>query len=140
MEAPMSTKIAVNLPVKDLTASARFFAALGFSPDERLANETMAAFVIGDGIYVLLVEQAQFAAMTKRGIPDAAAASEVILQLQVDGRRRVDDLAGRALAAGALPANEPNDQGFLYGRSFRDLDGHHWDVFCTGPATPGGQA
>jgi uncharacterized protein len=136
----MSTKIAVNLPVKDLAASARFFAALGFPPDKRLANETMEAFVISDDIYVLLVDQSQFTAMTKKEIPDTAATSEVILQLQVDSRQRVDELAGKAFASGALPANEPNDQGFLYGRSFRDLDGHHWDVFCIGPATPQKQA
>jgi len=95
-EAPMSTKIAVNLPVKDLAASARFFAALGFPPDNKLATKTMAAFVIGDDIYVLLVDQAQFTATTKKEIPDTAATSEVIVQLQVDGRQRVDELAGNA--------------------------------------------
>src|SRR5215475_527322 len=132
-EAPMSTKIAVNLPVKDLAAAARFVAELGLPPDNKLATKTMAAFIISDDIYVLLVDQSQFTATTKKEIPDTAATSEVIVQLQVDSRQRVDDLAGNAFAAGALPANEPNDQGFLYGRSFRDLDGHHWDVFCTGP-------
>ena len=136
----MSTKIAVNLPVKDLAASTRFFTKLGFPADQRLANETMEAFIISDDIYVLLIDQAQFKAMTKKEIPDTAATSEAILQLQVDSRQRVDDLAGKAFAAGALPANEPNDQGFLYGRSFRDLDGHQWDVFCLGPATPEKQA
>jgi predicted lactoylglutathione lyase len=136
MEAPMSTKIAVNLPVKDLAAAARFFAELGLPSDKKLANENVEAFVISDDIYVLLVDQSQFKTITKKEIPDTAATSEAILQLQVDSRQRVDELAGKAFAAGALPANEPNDQGFLYGRSFRDLDGHHWDVFSTGPATP----
>jgi uncharacterized protein len=136
MEAPMSTKIAVNLPVKDLAESTRFFAELGLPSDKRLANENMEAFVISDDIYVLLVDQSQFKTITKKEIPDTAATSEAILQLQVDSRQRVDELAGKAFAAGALPANEPNDQGFLYGRSFRDLDGHHWDVFCIDPATP----
>jgi uncharacterized protein len=132
----MPTKIAVNLPVKDLAASTRFFAELGFPSDEKLANANLEAFVISDDIYVLLVDQSQFKTITKKEIPDTAATSEVILQLQVDSRQRVDELADKAFAAGALPANEPNDQGFLYGRSFRDLDGHHWDVFCIGPATP----
>jgi|SRR5215470_16208737 len=136
MEAPMSTKIAVNLPVKDLAAAARFFAELGLPSDKKLANENVEAFVISDDIYVLLVDQSQFKTITKKEIPDTAATSEAILQLQVDSRQRVDELAGKAFAAGALPANEPNDQGFLYGRSFRDLDGHHWDVFCIDPATP----
>ena len=136
----MSTKIAINLPVKDLAASTRFFTELGFPTDTSLASETMEAFIISDDIYVLLVDQAQFKTMTKKEIPDTADTSEAILQLQVDSRQRVDELAGKAFAAGALPANEPNDQGFLYGRSFRDLDGHHWDVFCIGPATPEKQA
>jgi len=61
------------------------------------------------------------------------------LQLQVESRHHVDELADKAYAAGALPANEPNDQAPLHGRSFRDLDGHHWDIFCISPAAPGKQ-
>ena len=108
----------------------RFLASLGFPSDPRLGNENSEALVISDDIYVLLVAESQFKAITKQEIPDTATTSEAILQLQVDSRKRVDELADKAFAAGALPANEPNDQGFLYGRSFRDLDGHHWDVFC----------
>jgi len=130
----MTTRIAVNLPVRDLAQSAGFFAALGFPSDKQLASENMEAVVVSDDIYVLLVDQSQFKMITKREIPDTAVTSEAIMQLQVESRQRVDELAGKAFAAGALPANEPNDQGFLYGRSFRDLDGHHWDVFCIEPA------
>jgi predicted lactoylglutathione lyase len=130
----MTTRIAVNLPVRDLAQSAGFFAALGFPSDKQLASENMEAVVVNDDIYVLLVDQSQFKMITKREIPDTAVTSEAIMQLQVESRQRVDELAGKAFAAGALPANEPNDQGFLYGRSFRDLDGHHWDVFCIEPA------
>ena len=130
----MTTRIAVNLPVRDLAQSAGFFAALGFPSDKQLASENMEAVVVNDHIYVLLVDQSQFKMITKREIPDTAVTSEAIMQLQVESRQRVDELAGKAFAAGALPANEPNDQGFLYGRSFRDLDGHHWDVFCIEPA------
>ncbi len=130
----MSIRIAINLPVRNLAESTRFFAALDFRRDERLANENTEAVVISDDIYVLLVVDSQFKAITKKEIPDTATTSEAIVQLQVDSRRRVDELADKAFAAGAQPANEPNDQGFLYGRSFRDLDGHHWDVFCIDPA------
>jgi uncharacterized protein len=130
----MTTRIAVNLPVRDLAQSAGFFAALGFPSDKQLASENMEAVVVSDDIYVLLVDQSQFKMITKKEIPDTAVTSEAIMQLQVESRQRVDELAGKAFAAGALPANEPNDQGFLYGRSFRDLDGHHWDVFCIEPA------
>ena len=35
----------------------------------------------------------------------------------------------KALAAGGKRAMEPQDQGFMYGWSFYDLDGHHWEAF-----------
>jgi len=133
MEQPMPTKIAVNLPAKDLRESTAFFAALGFPADQRLTNENTAAYVISADIYVFLVADSHFKTITKRETPDTAAMCEVIMQLQVESRQRVDELADRALSAGGLPANEANDQGFVYGRSFRDLDGHHWDIFCIDP-------
>jgi len=126
----MSTKIAVNLPVKDIAKSTHFFIGLGFARDKQLANENVQAVIVSDDITVLLVNRAHFQAITKRQIADRATTSEVVLQLQVENRQRVDGLAEKAFAAGAPPAKDPIDQGFLYGRSFRDPDGHHWDVFC----------
>ena len=136
----MPTKIAINLPVKDLRESTTFFTALGFPADERLSSEDTAAHLISDDIYVFLVAESHFKTITKREIPDTSATCEAIMQLQVESRNRVDELAIKAFAAGAFPANEPNDRGFLYGRSFRDLDGHHWDVFCIGTAAAQSQS
>lgn len=59
---------------------------------------------------------------------DTATHTEAILALSADSRDDVDDLADRALAAGGQPANDPIDMGFMYGRSFHDLDGHLWEV------------
>jgi len=127
----MSTKLIVNLPVRDLAQATHFFATMGFSFNERLANENINALVINDDSYVLLVVESFFKTITqqaKKSIADATT-SEAILQLGVDSRQQVDALVDKALAAGGQPAREPNDQGFLYGRSFQDLDGHLWDVF-----------
>ena len=38
------------------------------------------------------------------------------------------------MRAGGTPARDPMDHGFMYGRSFDDLDGHHWEVMWTDPA------
>jgi catechol 2,3-dioxygenase-like lactoylglutathione lyase family enzyme len=65
----VSNKIAVNLPVKDLAESTRFFAALGFPSDKRLANENIEAFVISDDILVLLVDQSQSRPSPRRRSP-----------------------------------------------------------------------
>ena len=124
----MSTALIVNLPVRDLARSVQFFAVLGFPVDtrfERFANGELTPLVIGEERYVQLV-----AAPTASDI----GGSPITIQLRVDNRRRVDQLVDGALTAGRRVANEPNDQGFLYGRSFADLDGHLWDVFWLDPA------
>jgi predicted lactoylglutathione lyase len=51
------------------------------------------------------------------------------VKLRVASKERVDELVDKALAVGGLRWNDTNDHGFLHGWSFRDLDGHHWDVF-----------
>ncbi len=124
----MSTALIVNLPVRDLARSVQFFAALGFPVDirfERFANGELAPLVIGEERYVQLV-----AAPTASDI----VGGPISIQLRVDSRRQVDHLVDSALAADGRVANEPNDQGFLYGRSFTDLDGYFWDVFWLDPA------
>ncbi len=124
-----SIRVVINLPVNDLNRSIKFFTSLGFSLNQALSNDTAGCLIISDDIYVLLVVEAVFETISKRNIPDTAKHREVVVQLAVDSRQRVDELVNRALAAGGQRANEPNDQGFLYGRSFEDLDGHMWDVF-----------
>ena len=42
---------------------------------------------------------------------------------------RIDHLVKTAVAAGGWYAADPQDHGFMYGRSFYDPDGHHWEVF-----------
>jgi hypothetical protein len=47
---------------------------------------------------------------------------------------QVDELADKALDAGGSPANDPIDMGFMYGRSFQDLDGHIWEPMWMDPS------
>ena len=39
----------------------------------------------------------------------------------------------KALEAGGAASNDPNDQGWMYGWGFQDLDGHLWEVFYMDP-------
>lgn len=127
---PMSIKITVNLPVKDLARSAAFLTHVGFAISPLFADEQdMELVVISDDVSVMLVSEHRFESVTKKGIVDSTSYAEAILQLRVESRERVDELVDKALAAGGVPLHETNDQGFLYGRSFQDLDRHNWDVF-----------
>ena len=51
----MSTKIFINLPVKDLNKSMAFFKALGWTINPQFTDETAASLVISDDIYAMLL-------------------------------------------------------------------------------------
>ncbi|MBC6457388.1 VOC family protein [Actinomadura sp. HBU206391] len=124
----MSTKIFINLPVKDLAVSKRFFSELGFALNEDFADENMECVVVTADIYVMLLVEPYFKTFTDKEIADATTTTEAIMALGVDSRQRVDELADKALASGGRHADDPRDLGFLYGRNFQDPDGHLWDV------------
>jgi predicted lactoylglutathione lyase len=131
----MSTKIFVNLPVKDLAKSVAFFKGLGYSFNPQFTDENAACLVIGDDIFAMLLVEPFFRRFTKKEIADATTTTEAIVALGVESRERVDELADKALASGGQAANETNDQGFMYGRSFQDPDGHIWEVLWMDPKT-----
>jgi uncharacterized protein len=126
--ASQSRLMFVNLPVEDLSASRAFFGKLGFEFDERFTNEEAACMVVSEQAYVMLLVQSRFADFTTKPIADARTSTEAIVAVSADSREAVDAFPDAAMAAGASPANEPMDEGFMYGRSFHDMDGHLWEV------------
>ena len=130
----MPTQIFVNLPVKDLERSKNFFTALGYSFNSQFTDENAACLVISDNIYAMLLVEPFFKSFTQKEITDTSHSTEAILALGVDSREQVDELADKAMAAGAGKYNDPSDQGFMYSRSFQDPDGHLWEVLYMDPA------
>jgi len=131
----MSTKIFVNLPVKDLNRSKDFFTKLGFSFNKQFTDENAGCMVITDDIYAMLLTEPFFKNFTKKEIADARKSTEAIVALGVESRARVDELADKALSSGGSAANEPMEQDGMYGRSFQDPDGHLWEVIWMDPAS-----
>ncbi|MBD7982262.1 MULTISPECIES: VOC family protein [Oerskovia] len=129
------TQIFVNLPVSDLEKSKAFYTQLGFSINEQFTDENASCVVISDTIYVMLLTHEFFRRFTPKSIVDAQGATEAINAISAESRTGVDDLADRALAAGGAQTNPPQDEGFMYSRSFSDLDGHLWEVMYMDPST-----
>jgi uncharacterized protein len=123
----VSMKTFVNLPVKDLARATEFFAALGFAFDPQFTDENASRMIISDDASVMLVAEPFFAGfVAPQGVAETSRSREVIVGLSAESRAQVDDLAERALAAGAKTLGEPDDQGFMYMRGFLDRDGHQW--------------
>jgi predicted lactoylglutathione lyase/ABC-type transporter Mla MlaB component len=120
-------KLFVNLAVNDLDRSVEFFTKLGFSFDPRFTDENATCMIVGEDAYVMLLVQPFFEGFTKKELADPRTQTEAVLAFSAESREQVDELAETALAAGGSPANDPIDMGFMYARSFQDLDGHVWE-------------
>jgi predicted lactoylglutathione lyase len=129
----MATKIFVNLAVKDLDRSKQFFGRLGYAFNPQFTDETAACMIIGENIFAMLLTESKFKEFTKKEIADANRTTEVLTCLSVDSKAEVDKVVDTALKAGATEAREPMDYGFMYGRSFNDLDGHIWEIIWMDP-------
>jgi predicted lactoylglutathione lyase len=127
-------KIFVNLAVKDLNRSKAFFTKLGFEFNPQFTNDQGACMVISEGAYVMLLVEPFFQTFTQKALCDATKQTEAINGLSCSSRAEVDSLYERALAAGGTPCQAPQDYGFMYSRSFYDVDGHHWEVIWMDPS------
>jgi predicted lactoylglutathione lyase len=106
---------------------------LGFSFSSQFTDENATCMVVSDDIYVMLLVEPFFMSFTNKDIVDATKSTEVILALEVDSRERVDELVDKALTAGGQSGSFSNEEGFMYGRSFQDVDGHLWEVLYMDP-------
>jgi predicted lactoylglutathione lyase len=131
-------KLFVNIPVADLQRAIVFFEALGFRFNSHFTDATGTCMLVGEDAYFMLLDRARFAGFSRRPAGDPRQETNALFALSVDSRAEVDAMVARALAAGGAPAADPQDHGFMYGSSFYDLDGHHWEVFWMDPgAIPG---
>jgi len=122
------TQIYVNLPVKDLERSKKFFSALGYEFNPQFSNEKGACLIISDGIYAMLLTEPFFQDFTKKRVADSSSTTETIVALGVDSKEEVDRLVETALASGGSPSNETMEEGPMYVRSFQDPDSHLWEI------------
>ncbi len=134
MATNANRKLFVNLPVRDLDRTVEFFSQLGFRFNPQFTDATATCMLVGEDAFVMLLVEPRFRDFTKKRIADTASSSEGIFALSAGSRAEVDEFAEKALALGGTKAMEPVDHGFMYGRSFYDLDGHHWEIFWMDPA------
>ncbi len=125
----MTKQIFVNLPVKDLKKTIEFFTKLDFTFNAQFTDENATCMIIGENIFAMLLVEKFFKTFTKKEICDTATSTEVIVALSVESKAKVDELYEKALKAGGSQSNETQDHGWMYVRSFQDINGHLWEMF-----------
>jgi predicted lactoylglutathione lyase len=128
----MARMMFVNLPVADLARSRAYFTQLGFDFNDRFSDDRAASLVVNDQAVVMLLSRPFFSTFVSKPVADDSCV-EVAVALSASSRDDVDRLVDRAIALGGAPVRAPQDEGFMYGRSFYDLDGHHWEVMWMSP-------
>jgi predicted lactoylglutathione lyase len=129
-----SRELFVNLAVRDLERSKEFFSRLGFGFDPHFTDANAACMIVGEHSFVMLLAEPFFRTFTKREPCDTSRQTEGLFALSCGSRTEVDQMVKDAIGAGGRHAMDPQDHGFMYGWSFYDLDGHHWEVFWMDPA------
>ena len=124
----MTTQIFVNLPVKDLNRTVEFFKRLGFTFNPQFTDENATCMIINDNIFVMLLVEKFFKTFTKKEICDTTKDTEVIIALSTESREKVDEMMQNVFEAGGKESREPQDHGWMYGRSFQDINGHLWEI------------
>ena len=127
-------KLFVNIPVSDVQRSIRFFESLGFVFNPQFTDATGTCMLVGEDAYFMLLERERFTGFSKRPLGDPRRETNALFSLSVTSRAEVDEMVRKAVAAGGSHAVDPQDHGFMYGWSFYDLDGHHWEVFWMDPS------
>ncbi len=126
----MIKELWVNLPVKNIQKSKKFFTKIGFSFNEDRESETMAAMMVGEKkVPVMLFEESTFQNVIQHNVTDTEKSSETMLSFDAESREEVDELAGKVEEAGGNVFSGPAEmQGWMYGCAFTDPDGHRWNV------------
>jgi predicted lactoylglutathione lyase len=124
----MAQQIFVNLPVKDLNKAIEFFTKLDFTFNPQFTDENATCMIVGENILVMLLVEGFFKTFIKKEICDATKSTEVLLALSAESRAKVDEMVSKAIEAGGTEPREPQDHGWMYGRSFEDIDGHIWEI------------
>ena len=126
----MARMIFINLPVTDLSRSTAFYQAIGLRKEAAFSDDKASMMVWDEVIHVMLLTRDFFATFTSKEIADAHRTAQVALCVSAEDRVAVDALVDAAGAAGGDMDPGPRQEmgEFMYGRSFADLDGHHWEV------------
>jgi predicted lactoylglutathione lyase len=127
-------KLFVNIPVGDVQRSIIFFETLGFTFNPQFTDMTSTAMLVGEDAYFMLLNRERFTGFSKRSLGDPRKETNAMFALSVESRAEVDAMVKKAVAAGGSYAVDPQDHGFMYGWSFYDLDGYHWEVFWMDPS------
>lgn len=120
----------INLPIRNIAKTDAFFAALGMPKNKQFSGPDTTNAKINENTFVMLLEDERFKTFVD-GNPEMINNS-LTIALEFNSKDEVDALFGKAIAAGAQDTTKPSpdSEAFMYGKAFRDINGHIWELFA----------
>ena len=126
----------INLPIRNVADTDAFFAALGMTKNEQFSSSDTTNAKINENTYIMLLEDERFKTFVD-GNPEPIN-NNVTIAIQFDLREEVDAFFEKAITSGATDTTKPSpeSEAFMYGKAFRDINGHIWELFAFIGAMP----
>lgn len=122
-------QVFINLAVKDLEKSMRFYTKMGFTNNPQFSDDTAKCMVWSESIFVMLLTKEKFKSFTNKPLADTKGGIAALFALSVESLAQVNEVMTNALSAGGTEPTEKRDYGFMVQRTVEDFDGHTWEVF-----------
>ena len=127
----MPKKMWINLPVKNVEQSVAFYTKLGFNFNTKHGKEGQSAcMLVGENSFVvMLFEENIFNTFTGNKLPDNEKLSEVLFSIDAESKNEVNEFSQKVeQAGGKIYRKATENEGWIYGFGFCDLDGHRWNM------------
>lgn len=125
----MQSMIFLNLPVRDIVAATRFYEAIGCQKNLQYSDDRSSSMVWSDTITFQLMTHEYFSTFSSKEIPDAKTSCGMLIALNRESREQVDSVIESASGAGGFPdVRKVMDVGWMYNRTFEDIDGHMFEI------------
>jgi predicted lactoylglutathione lyase len=102
----MEKQIFVNLPVKDLSKSHQFYAALGFETNPQFSDDTSKCMVWSEHIFVMLLSHEKFNTFATKPIADTKSGLAGLFSLSLSSVEEMNLRMENGLKAGSVEPHE----------------------------------
>lgn len=119
----------LNLPIKDLDKTDRFYKAIGFKPNgKKYKNEQLVSFLAGtNNVIVHFFKQKIFEKFTGTKACNTSKASEIIITIGAKTKKEIEKITAKVEKAGGKVMAKPARYDGYFGSTFADPDGHKWN-------------
>lgn len=121
-------QIFINLPVRDLLASVKFYTQLGFVPNPVFSFDDQKCMAWSDQILLMLQNYEMFQTGNGKPIPDPKEHTNCSFTIPVESVEQMNKMVEAALQAGGLEILPKIEETFMQVRTISDLDGHIWGI------------